>query len=81
MHTPLPQSSMLHHINLSKPAILAIKGLSTKEKTELSQTLGINTSTLYRWIKVSHSNVSKADVVKAIADKVGLPEDQILSQN
>lgn len=79
LHTPLPHSSMFQQINLSKTAILAIRGLSTQEKIELAASLGINTSTLYRWIKLEHSNLTKADVVKAIANKVGMQEDQILS--
>lgn len=68
-------------ITLTRTAELAIKGLSTAEKKELAKNIGVDYTTFYRWIKVKHDNLSKASVAKAIADKIGLPEDQILVQD
>lgn len=70
----------MSNTHLSRAAHLAVRALSTEEKIRLSKNAGTSVSTFYRWVKENSDMITKAAVVKAIAEEIELPVDMILSQ-
>lgn len=65
-------------ITVSSPTLLAIKGLTVEQKQALASELNVSINTLYRWVKNNDENLTKAGVVRKIADATGLPIEVII---
>ena len=65
-------------MKLTKAAILALKGSGSEGKKVLAAALGVEPSTIYRYIANNDSNLTKAASVATIRELTGLPDSEIL---
>jgi hypothetical protein len=65
-------------MKLSKAAILALKGTDQEAKKRIAGKLNVQPSTIYRWIKENHENLTMAAALDVIAEETGLTIGQIL---
>lgn len=70
-------------MKLSKIAILALKGMGLDVKEKIAQAAGVLPGTVYGWINHNKPNndLTKASIVKIIADETGLTQEQILEES
>lgn len=68
-------------MQLSRVAKLVIKGAGEAIKTRIAEKLGVEKTTVYRWIKQNDDNLTKASVIRILMDESGLEEDQLLEED
>ncbi len=69
---------MAKRATISKPALLAIRGLTKEGKKRIADKVGRNLETIYKWIRDNSEEMTKSIVVQAIAEETGLTRDQII---
>lgn len=67
-------------MQISKAAILALKGTDKEAKKRIASAVGVEVSTVYRWINQNHINLTHAASLDAITKEIGLPEELILER-
>lgn len=67
-------------MKLSKAAILALRGLSPKQKKELANAVGVSDKTIYRYISDNDDNLTKAAGLEYIRKVTGLGYEEILEK-
>jgi transposase-like protein len=65
-------------IQISKTALLALKGMDVAEKARLAERIGVSSNTLYGWIRTQSDNFTKAGVMQILSEELGLTYDQLL---
>jgi hypothetical protein len=67
-------------MELSRIAILAVKGACPGIIKKLADAIDASESSIYKWISENHSNLTKAAAIKVIEIETGLTQDQILQE-
>lgn len=67
-------------MQLSKIALLAIKGCGKEAKKRLQDALDVSDATLYRYINENDDNLTKADALRVIREETGLKDSEILEE-
>lgn len=65
-------------MNLTKAAILALRGLTLDQKQQLADLLGVSLKTLYRHIASNNDDLTKAAALQFLRGVTGLPDGELL---
>lgn len=63
---------------LSKLALLAVKGASPGILKRLAPAIGVTEATIYQYIRDNNSNLTKAAAMQVIREETGLSDAEIL---
>lgn len=64
--------------NISRPALLALRGLSKEGKQRFADRIGKSIPTVYRWLQDNSEEMTKSAIVQVISEETGLAKDQII---
>lgn len=67
-------------MKLSKAAILTLRGMSREQKDRIASAVGVQPSTVYRWIQNNDDSLTKAAILQVIRDETGLSDSQLLEE-
>jgi hypothetical protein len=71
---------MSKNTNISRGALLALRGLKKEEKQRFADRIGKNIQTVYRWLQDNSDEMTKASIVSVISEETGLRKDQIIEE-
>jgi hypothetical protein len=67
-------------MKLSRVAILALKGMDMQAKGRIANAAGVKLSSLYRWVKQNHRNLTLDAALEQIMQETGLAKSEVLEK-